>query len=155
MDRQRKWDLRFLRLAEHISQWSKDPSTKCGSVIVDPDGRVVSVGYNGFPRGVIDSDERLLDRDTKYRMTVHCEINAIMFAGHSLTGCTLYTWPMVACSNCVAVIIQSGIARHVAPTSDHPRFGEAAQALSLSMMREAGIALELIPVDEIYSGVSR
>jgi len=32
---QEKWDKRFLDLAEFVALWSKDPSTKCGSVIVD------------------------------------------------------------------------------------------------------------------------
>ena len=66
----RDWDTRFLDLAEHISKWSKDPSTKVGAVIVDSYRRIVSTGYNGFPQGVMDSYDRLTDRDTKYEIII-------------------------------------------------------------------------------------
>ena len=56
------WDSRFLRIAQEVSTWSKDPSTKVGAVIVDNRNRVVSMGYNGFPQRVAD-DERLDDRE--------------------------------------------------------------------------------------------
>ena len=54
-----KWDLRFLELARHISDWSKDPSTKVGCVVVGPDREIRSTGFNGFPRGIKDDDDRL------------------------------------------------------------------------------------------------
>jgi dCMP deaminase len=54
-----KWDRRFLNLAAHISTWSKDPSTKVGAVLVNELQQVVGMGYNGFARGVVDTDERL------------------------------------------------------------------------------------------------
>ena len=44
-----KWDIRFLKLATHISDWSKDPSTKVGCVVVGPDREIRSTGFNGFP----------------------------------------------------------------------------------------------------------
>jgi dCMP deaminase len=110
-----EWDQRFLALAEHIAQWSKDPSTKTGAVIVDDKRRVVSVGYNGFPRGVIDTNARYDDRELKYKMIVHCERNAILFAPRSCDGCTLYTWPFMSCAPCAALVIQAGIKRCVAP----------------------------------------
>ena len=47
-----KWDRRFLKIAREGATWSKDPSTQVGAVIVDQDQRVVSLGYNGPPRGV-------------------------------------------------------------------------------------------------------
>ena len=53
-----KWDRRFLALAEHVADWSKDPSTKTGAVIVRPDRTIASMGYNGFPRGMADTDDR-------------------------------------------------------------------------------------------------
>ena len=62
-----KWDYRFLDLAEFISSWSKDPSTKVGAVIVDKNNRIVSVGYNGFPKHIEDND-RLKERDIKYNI---------------------------------------------------------------------------------------
>ncbi len=104
-----KWDKRFLDLAEHISQWSKDPSTQVGAVIADKDNRIVSVGYNGFPKGVNDDEERYEDREQKYSLIVHAEINAILFAQKGLKNTTLYTWPLPPCERCAGFIIQSGL----------------------------------------------
>src|SRR5947209_6370685 len=84
-----KWHRRFLGLAEYVSQWSKDVSTKVGAVILDSDKRVVSLGYNGFARGVMDTAERLNCRDLKYKMIVHAERNAIIFARQDLRKCTI------------------------------------------------------------------
>ena len=60
-----KWDQRFLKLAEHISGWSKDPSTKVGCVVVGEDREIRSTGFNGFPRGIADDAARLEDREQK------------------------------------------------------------------------------------------
>lgn len=137
------WDVRFIELAKHIAEFSKDPSTKVGSVIIDRYRRIVSVGYNGLPRNIMDSHERLMDRQVKYLMTIHAEINAILFAQRDLAGCTLYTWPFMSCSNCAAVVIQSGISRHVAPYSDNPRWAKS-QQLAMNMLHEAGVELTLL-----------
>lgn len=103
------WNSRFIHLAQHIAQWSKDPSTKTGAVIVDPKRRIVSVGYNGFPAGVEDRIERYQDRITKYKYIVHADMNAVLFAERDLGNCTIYTWPFMPCAACAGVIIQSGI----------------------------------------------
>ncbi len=110
-----KWDSRFLSLAHHVAQWSKDISTRVGAVIVDHNRVIVSTGYNGFPRGVADDPALLADRATKYELVIHAEVNAILFAGRELDGCTIYVWPMPPCSRCASVIAQSGITRVVAP----------------------------------------
>ncbi len=104
-----KWDKRFLTLAKHVAKWSKDPSTQVGAVIADKDNRIVSVGYNGFPKGVDDSEERYEDREQKYSLIVHAEINAILFAQKGLKNTTLYTWPICPCERCAGFIIQSGL----------------------------------------------
>ena len=109
----RKWDLRFLQLAELISTWSKDPSTKVGAVIVDQDRRIVSCGYNGFPAKIDDSPAELANRELKYSKIIHAERNALIFAKRDLTNCTLYTCPFFSCSQCTALVIQSGIVRFV------------------------------------------
>lgn len=108
-----KWDLRFLDLAKLVSGWSKDPSTKVGAVIVDGDNRVVSIGYNGFPIGIDDDDDRLNNRELKYKMIIHAECNALMFANTNLVGYTMYTYPFMPCPKCASMIIQSGITRVV------------------------------------------
>ena len=105
------WDKRFLSLAQHIANWSKDPSTKVGAVIVDQNRRIVSTGYNGYPKGVddtIDTDER----EIKYKKVIHAEKNAILFAKQDLTGCTLYVTHH-PCSQCAGYILQAGISRVV------------------------------------------
>jgi dCMP deaminase len=89
MKKKHIWDLRFLTLAKTVSTWSKDPSTKVGAVIVDKNRRVVSLGYNGFPKGVKDTIEKLEDREQKYKHMVHAERNAMLFANKSLKGCTI------------------------------------------------------------------
>ena len=106
-----KWDERFLALAEHVAQWSRDESTKVGAVIVDAKKRVISLGFNGFPAGVLDE---VTSRDQKLRRTIHAEVNAVSFANRSVEGCTIYvTHP--PCSNCAAVLIQHGISEVVFP----------------------------------------
>lgn len=136
------WDARYLDLAKLVASWSKDPSTKTGAVIVAPEGGVVSVGFNGFPKGVVDCPERLNNRELKYAMIVHCERNAMLFASRPLHGCTLYTWPFMSCSVCAAMAIQAGIKRHVAPVNDNPRWVESFN-LSRTMFNEAGVELVL------------
>jgi dCMP deaminase len=110
-----KWDLRFLELAKLVSTWSKDPSTQVGAVIVDPDKRIVSVGFNGFPQMMEDRAEWLNNRDEKYSRIIHGEMNALLFAGKSVQGCTLYTYPCLSCDRCAVHMIQAGIMQFVAP----------------------------------------
>ena len=141
--RQKKWDERFISLAKHIASWSKDPSTQTGAVIVDKNRRIISVGYNGLSQGVEDKQERLNNRDIKYRIIVHCERNAIIFAQRDLTGCTLYTWPFMSCSICAGMVIQAGINRCVAPRSDNPRWQEEF-SLAREIFKEACVSVEEI-----------
>ena len=111
------WDKRFLKLAKHISEWSKDPSTKVGCVVVGPDRELRSTGFNGLPRGIEDNEERLNNREIKYPLICHAEENAIMHAariGISLKGCTAYvTWP--PCTRCARSLIQAGVSTIVYP----------------------------------------
>lgn len=136
------WDERFLQLAQHIAQWSKDPSTKVGAVIVRPNRTIASVGYNGFPRGVND-DERLNDRPYKYAMTVHAEANAILSANERLDGCTLYVTPLSPCSSCASILIQSGIKRVVAYMPHQPEHWADSFAIARTMLDEAGVHWEI------------
>jgi len=111
-----KWDRRFMGLAAHIADWSKDPSTKVGAVLVDPrNRRIVATGFNGFPAGVEDRADRLENRAVKYEMVVHAEQNALMFAGTQAQGCTIYVTPLPPCARCAALLIQAGIRRIVCP----------------------------------------
>jgi dCMP deaminase len=139
-----KWDKRFLDLAEHIAQWSKDPSTRVGAVIVRTDRTILSVGYNGFPRNVADVNYRLDNRETKYAMTVHAEPNAILAAPEKAAGCAIYVHPLPPCCDCAGLIIQAGIVRVVSapPTDDQlTRWGRSFQHMK-TMFREAAVKLE-------------
>lgn len=141
-----KWHKRFLDLAAHIADWSKDPSTKVGAVVVDGLNRVVGVGYNGFPRGVDDSSERYADRAEKYPRVVHAELNAILNSNSSCSGGTIYV-TLPPCASCAAAIIQSGIDRVIMPRSNDPatlvRWAESF-AITDSMLGEAGIEVEYV-----------
>lgn len=142
-----KWDLRFLELAKHISNWSKDPSTKVGAVLVNHLSQVVGMGFNGFARGVEDTENRLNDRETKYKLVVHAEVNAIIQAGHNARQSVLYVYPsfMVPpiCHECCKAAIQAGVAGIVGyqPDEADPRVQRWKDSIAYSrqMWSEAGL----------------
>lgn len=106
-----KWDLRFIKLARDVAKWSKDPKRKVGAIIVK-DRRILSTGYNGFPVGFPDTPGTLNACD-KNMYTVHAEANAIIAAGCNLEGATIYVAGLHPCSQCAALIAQSGITKVV------------------------------------------
>lgn len=139
------WDQRFLNLAKHISQWSKDPSTKVGCVVVGPDREIRSTGFNGLPRGIEDNDERLNNREIKYPLICHAEENAIMHAariGISLKDCTAYvTWP--PCTRCARSLVQAGVSTIIYPKNiEIPDRWMDDFNLSLNMLKEAKINIK-------------
>lgn len=138
-----KWDIRFIELAKHVSSWSKDPSTKVGCCIADSKNRVISLGYNGFPRGVMDSKEQYADRETKLQRIIHAESNAILFGKQDLEGCKLYTWPLPPCAGCTTLIIQSSIRAVFSPkpTEEQEERWKESFNTSRSMFEEAGVTL--------------
>jgi dCMP deaminase len=137
-----KWVARFTNLAEEISTWSKDPSSQVGAVIVRPDRTIASIGFNGFPRGVEDSPERIANRDTKLLYTIHAEMNAILSAKEPLNGYSLFVWPFQPCAHCAASIIQAGIRDVYCPFNAHldsyERWKDSFQA-ALQMFDEAEV----------------
>ena len=136
-----KWNNRMLALATEVASWSKDPSTQVGAVITDSMHRVISMGYNGPPRGVVDVPT---SRDEKLRRTIHAEKNAILFAHQSLMGCTIYvTHP--CCAQCAAMVIQAGIYRVV--HTDRPLSSDWAPDLqsAAEMFRQASVVVESVP----------
>ncbi len=139
-----KWDHRFLALATHIAGWSKDPSTKVGCVVVGEDREIRSTGFNGFPRGIADSEERLGDRELKYPLICHAEENAIMHAariGMTLKGCIAYvTWP--PCTRCARSLIQAGVVEVIYPNEvDIPERWQADFDMSTALLIEAGLTV--------------
>jgi dCMP deaminase len=111
--RQEKWDRFYLGLAKYYSTASKDPSTKVGAVLVDFENTVVGLGYNGFGPGIEDSEERLNNRELKYKLVTHAEVNACVKAGHRAKDGTLYVYPSFAlppiCNECCKVAIVAGV----------------------------------------------
>jgi len=139
-----KWNKRFIDLAKEIGNWSKDPSTQVGAVAVDPKRKkILATGYNGFPRGIIDSEERLNTRELKYRYTVHGEMNCIYNAalnGTSLDGSDMYVYGLPVCSECAKGIIQIGVKRVFAcyPETVSQKWAESG-ALTSEMFNETGV----------------
>jgi len=146
----KKWDFYFLGMAEYVSTASKDPSTKVGAVIVAPDRRVVSTGYNGLPRDVQDLPERLDNRELKYQLIVHAERNALLFAREPLDGCTLYTTPFMPCSVCAGMIIQAEIKNIVSYHVDNTKWLDSFK-LSSILFKEAGVNVKLYKENGDYT----
>ena len=141
------WDERFHEMALLVASWSKDTNTKVGAVIVDQDNIVMSMGYNGFPRGCDDSIESRYERPMKYMFTEHAERNAIYQAGRhgvSLKNSTMYV-TMFPCADCARAIIQSGITRLVVPNPDinHPKWGEDFK-IAIIMLEEAKVKINFL-----------
>jgi dCMP deaminase len=139
-----KWDNRFIALAQHIAEWSKDPSTKVGAVLVDADRRVVSMGYNGAPRGTAEPSEG--DREQKLMRTIHAEENALHFAHRDVAGCTMYI-SRPPCAKCAAHMIQRGV-KEVVYTYDGydyqdymSRWKESFME-AVTMLAEAGVQIK-------------
>ena len=99
-------------IADHVARRRKDPSTKLGCVIVDPNHRPVSFGYNGMIQGADESKMTLSERPMKYYFAIHSEMNALLFARRDVTGCTLYN-TVATCENCLKYCLQAGISRFV------------------------------------------
>lgn len=135
------WDLRFLRIAREVQSWSKDPSTKCGCVLVK-ERRVLSTGYNGLPASLSDSLERYMDRGFKLASIIHAEKNAIFNAaknGSQTEGATAYiTWP--PCSQCASALIQAGVSKVVCPNPNSgPKRWVTNFLLANELLYEAGV----------------
>lgn len=146
-----RWDSYFLRMAGCTRHMSKDPSSQIGAVIVK-DRRVVATGYNGFPPGIAD-DDRLDDREKKYELVVHAELNALLYAGREARGATLYLWGFkgAPCINCAKHLAAAGIVRYVATGAPIPeRWVESLQRAE-AVLLEAGITFEYHDVGDVLA----
>lgn len=139
--KQEIWDKRWMGIAEEVQSWSEDRSTKVGAVIVDKSNVLISTGWNGFPRGVLDKEERH-SRPAKYLWTEHAERNAIYNSarrGHGTEGCKIYV-PWYPCADCARAIIQAGIVEVIArePDWNHPTYKDSF-SVTTEMFEEARI----------------
>jgi dCMP deaminase len=142
-----KWDQRFLKLAEEVASWSKDPSRKIGAVAIGAKGQVLAQGFNGFPRGIDDSEERYNDRERKYELVVHAEMNVIYnatYSGVSLDGATLYVTGLPVCSECAKGIVQVGIKRVIMREMEIPESWLSSWHKTREIFHEAKILFEFI-----------
>ena len=118
-----RWDSRFLEVAKLFASFSKDPSTKVGACIADRHNRLASAAFNGLPQR----------------------------ASRPVIGCTIYVWPFPPCAACASVIIQSGLARVVAPSPSSQlaeRWGESIE-LAIMTLREAGVQVDILDLEGI------
>jgi dCMP deaminase len=143
------WDSLFMSMAMLFSMRSPDTSTRVGCVIADRDNTVMSLGYNGWPRGVqsFEPGDARFQRPEKYMWMEHAERNAIYNAcrnGTPLNHCTLYA-TLFPCADCARGIIQVGIERVVyhGPSTQIMRQmnqqWDAFYGASMRMFNEAGI----------------
>lgn len=106
-----KWHYRYLDVATTVADWSKDPSTKVGAVIVNPMNKaIVSTGINGFPAGHSDLPEFYNDREYKYEHIDHAEVNAINLLPYRPKNFLLYT-TFHPCEDCIRFMSERGISR--------------------------------------------
>jgi dCMP deaminase len=145
-----KWDQRYMALARHLADWSKDPTTKVGAVAVGFDPRRIALGYNGFPPGVEDAFDRYANRQTKNIYSQHAERNVLDNAGFDLTGGTLVT-TVFPCVECAKSIASKGISRVVTPPPPAALPGEPGWRdllqHSLVIFEECGIEVTYLELD--------
>ena len=137
------WDEYFMSVAYLAGMRSKDPSSQVGACIVSEDNKILSMGYNGFPKDCSDDEfpwARQGDElNTKYFYVVHSELNAILnYRGGSLEGAKLYV-TLFPCNECAKAIIQVGIAELV--YADDKYNGTPANLASRRMLTSAGVKM--------------
>lgn len=135
------WDEYFMGVARLAGMRSKDPHSQVGSCIVSRNNKILSIGYNGFPRGCSD-DEYPWAREgdalnTKYLYVTHSELNAILnYRGGSLEGSKIYV-SLFPCNECSKAIIQSGISEIIYDDDKYP--DSDAVIASRRMLQSAGV----------------
>lgn len=131
-----KWALRFLRLADEIRTWSKDPEKQVGSLVISPDGREVSWGYNGFPRNI--ADDSRLTQSSKNTLMVHAEANALQNCKRDMTGWTLVCTEF-PCHECAKLVIQAGISHVLTYAIKNESSWAQSQRVAKELFREADV----------------
>ena len=154
-EKQLSWDKSFLKIAQEYASHSTCSRKHVGALIVK-DGRIVSTGYNGTPKGFENCKDKfkninwkeqsldsLLSKDhhnfsEKYE--VHAEQNALITLIHNGTNCenaTLYT-TLSPCSTCAKMIAQAGIKR-VVYGEEYDRSLDGVQ-----LLRDMGIEVDYV-----------
>jgi len=138
------WDQYFLGMAKYVSQRGTCPTKKVGAVLVDPETRsVLSVGYNGAPRGTShcgeDCSRREIGVNSKSCKAIHAEMNAILnsaFNGVKVRGAMCYI-TISPCLSCSRALIQSGVTEVVAA-------GKSPYDKAFDLLKEAGVKVRIL-----------
>ncbi len=135
-------DRLLFKVAQDQALLSPDPRKKVGCVIADSVGKVLSVGYNCFPEGIENTQERWNNRDYKNLVVVHAEVNALLSCNRC-EGATLYCTSFLCCT-CAGIAIQKGVGRVVVPPINPQSswYGNFLEARSL--LREASISIDYV-----------
>lgn len=146
-----RWDRHWMKIAIEHAAMSKDPSSQVGAAIIGPHKETRSLGFNGFPSGILDLPERYEMREIKYQYIIHAEMNAILLSakiGTPTFGCTMYLPFGGPCSRCAVCIIQAGISEVVCyPLSTLPERWLTDMTVARTMFEEAGVKVrELEPL---------
>lgn len=130
------WHGFYFSMALLVESRSKDPNRRVGAVLVTPDRRQLSIGYNGLPTELPDEPHLLRDREFKLRHVVHAERNCLRQAPFSPVGATLYSTSF-PCYDCADLLCMSGVGALVAPAPDlgHARWGDSWYAARARMQR--------------------
>jgi dCMP deaminase len=142
IESEKKWEQRFLELAHTVSTWSRDPSTKVGAVVATDDNRILSLGFNGFPKGVDDDESRYANKELKYKLVCHAERNALDNANFNLSGALLYS-TLFTCNECAKSVIQRGIKAVISPRPDFDN-DKYNWKEALTMYKEAGVHVRFV-----------
>jgi len=147
----------MLEMAATLAKMSKDTSTQVGALLVSPDKRRMSGGYNGFPTNIPDYEDWWNRREdtegefTKYELVVHAEENAICQARTDLTGWTLYCTHQ-PCLRCSRLIASQGIRRVVWDAGHEVTRMDLQTEKALKLFEEAGIEVHTIHYRDTYKG---
>lgn len=146
--------VKYFKLAEYqATLFSKDPVTKVGALFLAPESyQILTLGFNGFPRKIDETNPQRWERPQKYMYVSHAEANCIANAcrhgtplENSIAVVTLFP-----CTNCAKLMIQAGISTLVTkePNMDHPRWGEEFR-YSKEMLDEANVHIMYIADTDI------
>jgi dCMP deaminase len=143
---------KYINLAKFFSTWSKDPRTKVGAVIIGEYDQVLSQGYNGFPRGLADTEERLHDRQLKNKLVVHAETNALYNAlrnGVNLNNAVMYVYGLECCHECAKAIVQSGIRTVYVHNSIPNKDWQESTNLAKDIFTECGVNYAFVDIPQL------
>mmetsp|Transcript_6173 Transcript_6173/g.13866 ORF Transcript_6173/g.13866 Transcript_6173/m.13866 type:complete len:155 (-) Transcript_6173:310-774(-) len=135
----------FMTLAMNLAKRSHCVKKQVGAVLAK-DTRIISIGYNGPPKGTYNCDEQWPQvgcaRDTKGRcfLALHAEQNAILYAAKNNTpieGATLYV-TLAPCLPCARMIFSVGI-KQVIYIESYASYKGVSQEEGVDFLHEFGV----------------